>query len=336
MRALRVVAALALLGCAARVARPAAPTSTTTVDRLRREARALHPLVRTPWVHRFLDATAALPRVEPRVLYHDAGKTRYFTEAEADRLPGAERAALTRLPADEEFYYDTKYGSALAYCRALDLVGLDDVRGRKVLDIGYGTIGHLRLLATLGAEVVADDVDPLLPALYSRPGDQGRVGDGSVTLVSGHFPIDERVTSAVGGGYDLVISKNTLKRGYVHPEPPAGQPVDEKRHFDLGVDDEGYVRALWGLLKPGARAMIYNICPAPNGPGLPYRPWADGRSPFPRDVFEKVGFRVIAFDADDTAVAREVGRTLGWDKDDPPMDIEHDLFASYTLVERPQ
>src|SRR5262245_19596620 len=153
MNALRVAAfaVAALAGCAA----PQPQTSPTTVARLQREARALKPLVKTPWVHRFLEATDTLPPVAPRGLYHDADKEHYFTEAEAARLDPAARAALTRLPADEEFYYDTKYGSALAYCRALDLTGLEEASGKRILDIGYGTVGHLRLLATLGAEVVA-------------------------------------------------------------------------------------------------------------------------------------------------------------------------------------
>jgi hypothetical protein len=326
MSALRVAAALAVVGCAT------APT-TSVVGRLQREARALHPLVKTPWVHRFLDATARLPAVAPRVLYHDKDKEHYFTEAEAAALPEAERAALTRLPADEEFYYDTKYGSALAYCRALDLVGLEDARGKKILDIGYGTVGHLRLLAQLGAEVIADDVDPMLPKLYSQPGDQGAIGAGSVTLLSGHFPADPAIARAIGDGYDLVISKNTLKRGYVHPE----QPVEKRRRFELGADDATYVRALYALLKPGGRVMIYNITPAPNAPGKPYRGWADGRSPFQRELFEAAGFHVLAFEVDDTPTVRELGRRLSWDKDkESPMDLEHDLFAQYTLVERPR
>ncbi len=148
---------------------------------------------------------------------------------------------LKPIPVDESFYYTTKYGSPLAYTRPLDLLGqsgLEDVSGRKVLDFGYGTVGHLRLLAGLGADVNAVDVDPLLRALYSAPEDQGlvksRTGrDGRIRLIDGRFPADETVRTSVGGNYDLIISKNTLKRGYVHPE----RPVEPRRLLNLGVED---------------------------------------------------------------------------------------------------
>jgi len=49
------------------------------------------------------------------------------------------------------------------------------VDGKRILDFGYGTVGHLRLLASLGADMVGVEVDPLLRALYSAPGDQGAI-----------------------------------------------------------------------------------------------------------------------------------------------------------------
>ena len=88
-------------------------------------------------------------------------------------IPQEMRDTLVTRTLDEQFYYFTRYGTPLAYSRPLDLLaaaGFDDVRGKRILDFGYGTIGHLRLLASLGAEVVGVEVDPLLPALYSEPG----------------------------------------------------------------------------------------------------------------------------------------------------------------------
>jgi hypothetical protein len=73
----------------------------------------------------------------------------------------------------------------------------------------------------------------------------------------------------------------------------------------------------------------------PPPPGKPYVPWADGRSPFAREMFEKVGFRVVAFEVDDTAAARAMARALGWDRGAEAMDLAHDLFGQYTLVQRP-
>jgi hypothetical protein len=78
--------------------------------------------------------------------------------------------------------------------------------------------------------------------------------------------------------------------------------------------------------------MIYNLCPAPAPPGKPYIPWADGRCPFPREAWEKAGFRVIEIDRDDSPAARDMGRALGWDQGG--MKLEDDLFATWSLFER--
>jgi hypothetical protein len=301
---------------------------------LRAEARALEPLVTSDLARAFLRATAALPPVAPRTVWHDVGKTKFLTDAHARALPEAQRRGLRSRTLDEEYYYTTRYGTPLAYSRPLDLLaraGLREVAGARVLDFGYGGIGHLRLLAGLGADVTGVDVDPLLPALYAAPGDQGAVGAGRVTLVDGRWPADAAVARAVGGGYDLFIAKNTLKRGYIHPE----QPVDERKRIRLGVDDDAYLRALFLIVKPGGRVLVYNLCPAPAPPGKPYIPWADGRSPFTRAAWEAAGFRVLDFDRDDTAAARAMGRALGWDRGEDRMDLERDLFAWYTLVEKP-
>jgi SAM-dependent methyltransferase len=309
------------------------------LEQLRREARAVEPLVYTDLARAFLRATAGLPSITPRTVWHDAGKTKFYPDAQARALPDARRRVLRSRTLGEEYYYTTKYGTPLAYSRPLDLLaraGLRDVAGARVFDFGYGGIGHLRLLAGLGAEVTGVDVDPLLPALYAAPGDQGPVAGpggrtGRVTLVDGRWPADADVARAVGDGYDLVISKNTLKRGYVHPE----QPVEERKRIRLGVDDAAFVRTLFRIVKPGGRVLIYNICPAPAPPGTPYIPWADGRSPFTRETWAAAGFRVAAFDRDDTAAARAMGHALEWDRGEDRMDLEHGLFAWYTLLEKP-
>jgi SAM-dependent methyltransferase len=316
-----------------------APRSRATVDpppvapgaavaKLRTDAVAVAAICRKPWVQDFLRATDRLPAIAPRTLHRDHDKSRYYADAEYAALPADARRGLEPMVADEEFYYTTRYGSPIAYCRALDLLGIDGVAGKRVLDFGYGTIGHLRLLALLGAHATGVDVDPLLPVLYGAPGDQGAVGAGSVRLVSGHFPADPAVRAAVGDGYDLIISKNTLKNGYVHPLKPDPR-------YAIGVDDATFVRALFDALRPGGRLLIYNLSPAPNGPGRPYRSWADGATPFPRALFESTGFRVLAYEQDDTATARALGHALGWDHEDPPMDLASDLFGVYTLAEKP-
>ena len=81
--------------------------------------------------------------------------------------------------------------------------------------------------------------------------------------------------------------------------------------------------------------LIYNICPAPSPPGQPYKNWADGRCPFARETWEAVGFRVLAFDRDDSEVIRKFAHALGWDQGDSPIDLKADLFAQYSLMEKP-
>jgi len=249
------------------------------------------------------------------------------------------RAKLEKKELDETFYYYTKYGTPLAYVRALDVLGtagFDNVSGKRILDFGYGGVGQLRLLAMMGADAIGVEIDTLQPAFYREPSDQGVVKgrssrDGRITLLHGRFPDDEAVTKSVGDGYDLFISKNTLKNGYLHPE----RPVDKRMLVDLGVDDETFVQKLFSILRPGGFVLIYNISPAPAPPDKPYIPWADGRCPFPKTMWESAGFQVIAFDQDDTTMARAMGRALEWDKGEGAMDLEKDLFALYTLARKP-
>ena len=343
LRAILVFACLSVVvrpSAAAPAPSTPAPEDTSATAELRRQAKALESLVSTPLARRLLAATASVPSIAPRTVYHDSARTRYWSASEAAKLPAITRDSLRTRVLDEHFYYTTRYGSPLAYARPFELLaraGLGDVAGRKIVDFGYGTIGHLRLLASLGADVVGVEVDPLLRALYSEPGDQGAIAgrhgrDGSITLVHGRFPAEGEVTAAVGEGVDLFISKNTLKNGYIHPE----QKVDPRMLVHLGVDDTTYVRTPYRILKPGGRAMIYNICPAPNAPGKPYIPWADGRCPFTREQWRAAGFRVIEFDRDDSEAVRRMGHALGWDQGERPMNLATDLFASYTLVEKPK
>jgi SAM-dependent methyltransferase len=307
------------------------------VSLLRQEATALEPLVESKLATSFLKATADLPMIAPRTLYMEATR-KVFTEAETKSLDQAARGRLLPFPVDESFYYTTKYGSPLAYARPIDLLGragLKDAAGLKVLDFGYGTIGQLRLLASLGADVTGVDVDPLFHALYSDPKDQGSIASrngqpGRLLLLDGRFPAEPSIKAAVGGGYDLILSKNTLKRGYVHPE----RPVEKRRLINLEVDDAAFVRALHDVLKPGGWVMIYNICPAPSPTDQPYKPWADGRCPFPRSVWESLGFLVLEFDHDDTQAIRSFAHALGWDRGADAMDLKTDLFALYSLFRK--
>ena len=110
--------------------------------------------------------------------------------------------------------------------------------------------------------------------------------------------------------------------------------MNPSRHFDLGVDDATFLAALRDAVVPGGLVLLYNVCPAPAPPGAAYIPWADGRSPFARDAWEAAGFDLRELDRDDTAGIRQVAHLLRWDSGEDAVDIEHDIFATYTLARR--
>jgi SAM-dependent methyltransferase len=322
-----LVVVLALFGVAHAADTP------SRVQQLQDEAHALAPLVHTQLAREFLGAVPRLPHVAPRTVYRDSARTHAWTAREAAALPDSVRARLVPRTLDEAFYYDTRYGSPLAYVRALEILGehgVASVHGGKVADFGCGMLGQLRLLAELGATAVGIDVDPLLPALYSEPGDQGEIGAGSVKLATGQWPATAGMVDEVGGHYDLFLSKNTLKNGYLHP----AEAVDPRMLVHLGVSDSAFVVALARTVRKGGRVLIYNLCPAPAPPGKPYIPWADGRCPFPRAAWEAAGFKVVAYDVDDSPAARAMGHALGWDQGDGAMKLEQDLFATWSLFVR--
>jgi hypothetical protein len=329
---------------------PAAPATAAAnpwnargIERLVADARRLTPIVKTDGVKRFLSRVSVLPKIAKRKLYHDADKSHYYTEGQIAALAPEARAALEAVEIDEEEYYNTRYGSPLSYSRPLDILferGVTLPPGAKFLDFGYGYIGHHRLLASLGVHVTGVDVWPLLPALYSFPGDQGPVtgpeGEkGSIRLLDGFFPADPKIVSAVGAGYDLIISKNVLKKGYIHPDRPVPDP---KKQINLRASDEVVLEAFHDALVPGSYFLIYNICPAPTPLDKPFVPYSDGRSPWTREQWQAAGFEVVVFDKDDAEAVRVMGRALGWDQPwegEPGMDLVNDLSVLYTLVRRP-
>jgi hypothetical protein len=316
------------------------------VERLMLQADKLEPLVETEVARRFLAAVASLPRTKTRTLLRNKAERSWFTSDEAARLSETERSALSDFEADEGFYYFTAYGSPLVYVRVLELAcahGVHDLSGLKVMDFGYGSIGQLRLMASLGADVVGVDPGEALRALYSEPADQGTVAparsvkqaasgekSGTVTLVHPRWPATEAARNVVGGGYDLITSKNTLKNGYLHP----AKPVDKRMLIDLGVSEREFVRALFDALNPGGLVIIYNLSPAPSKDDEPYKPWSDGRCPFPRKMWEDTGFDLIAFDTTDDDVARTIFRTLDYPVESS--EGEPDLFSHYTIARRPR
>jgi hypothetical protein len=316
----------------------------SVVERLRFEASRLVKQLDCADAQRFALVSSFLPFPGERVVWRNQAARRVLTQAEYDALATKDEAAQYEAfkVSEEEFYY-TKYGSPLAYARPLNILchaigGDKPLQGKKLLDYGYGTIGHLRLLAQIGVHAVGVDVDPVLRALYSGPEDTGKVPgtplfneqlpDGSITLIHGRFPADEEVAGRIDGGYDIILSKNTLKNGYIHPE----QEVDKRLLVDLGVPPEDFVAQIVKRLNDGGYFMIYNICPAQKPDR--YLPWADGRCPFPREMLEAAGLEVLRYNQNDDGPVRDMARALMWDMGDHPMDVAGDLFAQYTLCRK--
>lgn len=323
--------------------KPASQPARPIVDELKEEALRLTPLFRSELVRDFLAEVPQLPPAPSRTIYRKRDKERfdrktYYTAAEYAQLGDEAKKEVDPLPLSEGFYYVTRYGSPLAYSRALEILaenGLTSIRGKRIMDFGYGTAGHLRLLAGMGADVVGMDADPLLRVLYSEPGDQGAIkgrgATGNLKLVTGHWPADAAAKEGVGGDFDLIISKNTLKNGYINPEPG----TDPRLTIELGVENEAYVKAVFAALKPGGLFLIYNICPAPAKPKEQPKPWADGRCPFAESMLKNAGFEVLAFDKDDKAAASSMAHEMEWDAGPQPMDLVDDFFVHYTLVRKP-
>ena len=286
-----------------------AATPGSVVAELAKEVPKVQPFLQGKWTKLWAEQAGQLPHVQPRTV--KVGK----------------RDVLV----DESLFYAGRYGSPLTYVRALDLAekhGFAPTKGARVFDFGYGSIGHLRMLAQTGLQVTAVDVDELLPVMYENC--SGPCGSGSVQLLNGRFPAEAALVQQAGVGYDLFLSKNTLKRGYIHP---AREPASPRHVIELGVTDEIYLQQVAAMLKSGGLFCIYNFCPPKAAADKPYITWADGECPFTREQFIAAGFEVLDFDVVDDKPARELGHLLGWDAEGG-MNLHTDLFAWYTIARK--
>jgi hypothetical protein len=316
------------------------------VAKLVEEAAALRPLVSSGLALELLGAVGELPEPPTRTVYRNREKGLALSEAAWKALAEEEQAGYKPRECSAEFFHASGYGSPLVYARLLDLLGQQKdaegltLAGMKVMDFGFGAIGHLRGMAAAGAEAHGVEVEPLLGALYSEPGDMGRLEagkKGTVGVHIGKWPAEEAIVKAVGGGYDLITSKNTLKAGYIHPSPPAGKTVDPKQTIDLGVDDAAYLKAVHDAIKPGGWLVIYNVCPAQSPAedlSKPYIPWADGKSPFSREQYEAAGFEVVVMNEVDAAWAIDAFTALGYHQGATKEEMTKAYFCWYTIVRK--
>jgi hypothetical protein len=317
----------AFSGCAA-PAHSVSPAPSAAIAQLRNDAATVAPFATQAASREFLQAVTTLPDQQPRQVFTHKGKRQSLSPNKLALLPEADRVGFEPVNHDAAFFYSTYYGTPVAYVRALDVAGhhgLTGLNGTRVLDIGYGAMGAMRMMAGAGAEVSALDVDDLLPALYRERGDQGIVRGidgrvGSLRLFDGVFAGDASLTKAIGRHFDLIVSKNTFKRGFMKPSGTR-KPV-----VDFGVSDAALLTSLRDALAPGGLMVIYNLA----GKFDVTRPSTDGRSPFDRAQFEAAGFEVLALDSSDDPAARAMGQALGWAAQ--MGDLSQNLVAQFTVL----
>jgi hypothetical protein len=327
MVACLMVTTTALTACAT-PAPVVSPAPSSALAQLRADAAAVAPFATHGPARDFLQAVITLPEQAPRQVFTHKGKKQTLAPDRLALLPEADRVGFEPAMRDAAFFYSTYYGTPVAYVRALDVAGahgLAGLNGTRVLDIGYGAIGAVRMMAGAGAEVSALDVDDLLTALYRDRADQGIVRGvdgrvGALRLFDGVFAGDTALTKAIGRHFDLIVTKNTFKRGFMKPAN-GRKPV-----VDFGVSDAALLAALRDTLAPGGLLVIYNLA----GKFDAARPSTDGRSPFDRAQFEAAGFDVLALDASDDSAARALGQALGWAAQ--MGDLNVNLFTHFSVL----
>jgi SAM-dependent methyltransferase len=323
---IRIIAITALSITSSVLAQP----ETHPLRQIKRDAQALKEVFVSPDAHAMLEQAALLPVLETRTIHIATRPNRGFTQAQFEALGEQEREGLQAFEIDAARYYSTFYGSPLVYARTLDLLNVHmpqfEIDGARIMDLGYGQVGQLRLWAQMGAHVTGVEVDPILTAMYDGCAAVGDIKDaGSVRLIECAWPNEASCRSELGTGFDLIVSRNLLKKGYVKPaqlNPSYPVPVA------WGMDDEAAVQHFYDALAPGGVVVIESLGPKPD----PAKPWSDIANPWDRSAWEAAGFEVIAHDEDESMYARAMGRALGWDAQ---MDLEEALFAVYSFYRKP-
>ncbi len=310
-------------------------------EALAAEAERVSTVVTQPAVVEWLAKAKELPEVEGQTLFVgprvEGGFDRaVYTPSEARKLSGEELGEFRTVTYGPERYYATNYGSPVAYATALACAadaGIESFKFKRILDIGYGQLGQLEMLARCGAQVDGVEVDQVIHVLYNstRLTDQIVARDGTkgrVSLHIGEWFGDWRFRKSVGDGYDLILARNVLKHGYVQPE----EPMEQFDPIDVGGDPETGAQLLFDALRPGGIVVVYNLGAGPwRLEDASYNAPADVRDPFGRPAWEAAGFEVLHFQANGAQLMREVGEALGWGS-------KEDLSSYnvlYTVVRKP-
>lgn len=296
-------------------------------------------------VKNFLSAAETLQPIDERAIHYDRKQRKALTEKQFQILSETERSAFSPMPVNNQLYYGY-YSTPLAWVRPLEVLaenGVESVDSKHILDFGFGNVGQLRMLASMGAKVTGIELaGGVHQAMYSKESDQGVVAklesgrienDGTLKLAFGQWPAEKEIVSEVGQNYDLIISKNVLKLGYIHPQ----QEVSPQMLIDLGVTDERFLSELFRSLNPGGLVLVYNLYPTQSPDPEKYRPWAHGETPWEKDDVEKAGFEIVAWHVDDSSAIHSLGTKLGWrDSFENQEDFEAGFRAMYTILKKPE
>lgn len=322
---------------------PAAAQTDFSPQALNDEAQRVSEVVTHPAATEWLEKAGELPEAMGAALFigpREPGgfEREVYTAQQALALSEEELADFRVVEYGPDRYYATNYGSPIAYAPMLELAalhaGIESFKGQRILDLGYGQLGQLEMLARCGAKVVGIEIDPVIDTLYrtTRLSDQVQAADGTrgrVRLLLGDWFNDWDLQRDAGPGFDIILCRNVLKRGYVQPEEPmpgfdpidvGGEPVDGALH-------------IFHALNEGGIAVVYNL-----GAGYhrrddgSYHAPADIRDPFGEDAWKEAGFEILAFEEEGSDLMREVGVRLGWGT----MDELADFNVLYTIVRRPE
>ncbi len=314
------------------------------LDDLRANSQILADDSQVELVKNFLSAAKTLLPIEGRTIHFHPMQRKALTKKQFRDLSEAKRSGFVPKLVDNEMYFG-HYSTPLAWVRPFEILaenGIESVDSKQILDFGFGNVSQLRMLASMGAHVTGVEVaSGIHQAMYSQESDQGVIAklpsggienDGSLKLAFGQWPADKKIVAEVGQNYDLIISKNVLKLGYIHPQ----QEVSDRMRIDLGVTDERFLNELLKSLNPGGMVLVYNIHPMQSPDPKKYKSWAHGETPWAKDDVEKAGFEVVAWHVDDSFAIQSLGTKLGWrDSFNNQEDFEVGFRAMYTILKKP-
>lgn len=296
-------------------------------------------------VKNFLAAAKTLQPIQALTIHYNRAQRTALTQKQFRDLAEDQRSGFAPLEVDDKLYYGY-YSTPLAWVRPLEILaenGVESVDSKTILDFGFGNASQLRMLASMGAKVTGIELaDGVHQAMYSRETDQGVIAklstggienDGNLKLAFGQWPANEEIIAEVGQGYDLIVTKNVLKLGYIHPL----HEVSDRMLIDLGVTDEQFLSQLFQSLNPGGMVLVYNIHPSQSPDPQKYKPWGHGETPWDQDEVKNAGFEVVAWHVDDSAEIQAFGTKLGWrDSFKTQEEFEAGFRAMYTLLKKPE